>query len=120
MLTPGMLDILTTFVAEYSPAECQADILEALSAIPPLPALQEWLVTLELTCRLDGLHHRNTAGQLAGYLEALRLATLEQSPYVCVAHLELALSELEAYRLLTQGIRRCGTTHGASARYRFN
>jgi hypothetical protein len=121
MLTPGMLDILTQFVEKYSAAEFQAAILEALTATPPLPLLQEWLVSLELRCRLDGLHHPGTVGQLTVYIEALRRATLEESPYVCRAHLDLALSELALYQMLQQMGGGLETApHGARDQYRFN
>lgn len=121
MLTPGMLDILTQFIAEYSPEEVHADILEALSDIPPLPTLQRWLLELELSCRLEGLHHTDTAGQLAGYIEALRKAKMEQSPYVCRAHLDLALSELEVYRLLKKCLSVVDMApHGSPPHHRLN
>jgi hypothetical protein len=105
MLTPGMLDILTQFVAEYSPAEFHADILETLTAIPPLPSLQDWLVVLELECRLNGMRHGETADQLAGYIEGLRLAHFEESPYVCRAHVDQGLMALEIHRCLRQAVR---------------
>jgi hypothetical protein len=121
MLTPGMLAILTTFVEEYSPAECQAEIFEALTARPPLPLLQEWLLTLELTCRFEGTRHAETVGLLAAYIEALRRATVEESPYVCPAHLDLALAELARYRTLRQMVGALETApHGARDNYRLN
>lgn len=96
MLTPGMLDLFTTFIESHCEPEQHAEIFDALQRIPPTSTAQPWLIGIELSARLDGFDAHSHCALFGGYLHALQLAREEECPKVTMAHVMLGLNEVLA------------------------
>jgi hypothetical protein len=94
MLTPGMTDMLTKFVERHAPPEAHADIFEALGQTPPSAKALSWLVSLELSIRLEGWDHATHCSQLGAYVRAVRLVLEDEAPEVTMTHIAMGLAEL--------------------------